>query len=97
MRMLVLGGTRSGKSAHAESVVAAAGTPVVYVATARVDRDDEEMAFLGHGILLRRPDGRAGPHDGRGHGRSPITFQCPGGSLLMMNRKAIWDRQISLA
>lgn len=44
MRMLVLGGTRSGKSAHAEAVVAAAGSPVVYVATARVQGDDDEMA-----------------------------------------------------
>lgn len=55
MRMLVLGGTRSGKSAHAESVVAAAGTPVVYVATARVDRDDEEMAARVSAHRDRRP------------------------------------------
>ncbi|MET3859621.1 nicotinate-nucleotide--dimethylbenzimidazole phosphoribosyltransferase [Dietzia sp. 2505] len=44
MRLLVLGGTRSGKSAHAESVAAATGGDVVYVATARPDHDDGEMA-----------------------------------------------------
>ncbi|MBB1027828.1 nicotinate-nucleotide--dimethylbenzimidazole phosphoribosyltransferase, partial [Dietzia sp. DQ11-38-2] len=43
MRLLVLGGTRSGKSAHAESVAVATGGNVVYVATARSDHDDAEM------------------------------------------------------
>lgn len=44
MRQLVLGGTRSGKSVHAESLAAATGTDVVYVATARRDVGDEEMS-----------------------------------------------------
>ena len=38
-RTLVLGGTRSGKSRHAEDLLPA-DAPVCYVATARVDPDD---------------------------------------------------------
>ena len=55
MRLLVLGGTRSGKSAHAESVAAATDDVVVYVATARLDSDDEEMAARIAAHRERRP------------------------------------------
>ncbi|PAY24379.1 nicotinate-nucleotide--dimethylbenzimidazole phosphoribosyltransferase [Dietzia natronolimnaea] len=55
MRMLVLGGTRSGKSAHAESVAAATGAGVVYVATARPDHDDAEMTARITAHRDRRP------------------------------------------
>jgi adenosylcobinamide kinase / adenosylcobinamide-phosphate guanylyltransferase len=39
---LILGGAKSGKSAHAEALVGACPTPYIYVATAQVL--DEEMA-----------------------------------------------------
>lgn len=55
MRLLVLGGTRSGKSAHAESVAAATGADVVYVATARPDHDDAEMTARIAAHRDRRP------------------------------------------
>lgn len=43
-RTLVFGGARSGKSTHAEQLAASSGKPVVYIATAAVFADDEEMA-----------------------------------------------------
>lgn len=55
MRLLVLGGIRSGKSAHAESVGAAPDDDVVYVATARRDPGDDEMAARIETHRERRP------------------------------------------
>ena len=44
MIVLVLGGTRSGKSMVAEHLVTAFGGPVTYVATSPIDGQDPEMA-----------------------------------------------------
>lgn len=55
MITLVLGGTRSGKSAVAERVAAATGTDVTYVATAAVDPGDADHAQRISRHRERRP------------------------------------------
>ncbi len=52
---LVLGGTRSGKSAHAEALALATTLPVRYVATA--DPEDRSMSDRIAGHVARRPTG----------------------------------------
>ncbi len=55
MIILVLGGTRSGKSAHAEHLAAGLPGPVTYLATARVDpRDADHVARIAR-HRQRRP------------------------------------------
>lgn len=55
-RTLVLGGARSGKSAHAEGLVPAT-EPVIYVATSRRDPADAEWTERIATHVARRPSG----------------------------------------
>jgi histidinol-phosphate aminotransferase len=57
-RVLVLGGSRSGKSRHAEQLLADAA-PVTYVATAQGDPADAEWTARIERHRARRPDGWA--------------------------------------
>jgi adenosylcobinamide kinase / adenosylcobinamide-phosphate guanylyltransferase len=52
---LVVGGSRSGKSRHAETVAAASGLPVSYLATYRTEEADEEMRARIERHRQRRP------------------------------------------
>ena len=55
MITLVLGGTRSGKSAIAEAIAEGSGEPVTYVATAVVDPTDADHVARIHAHRERRP------------------------------------------
>ena len=61
---LVIGGARSGKSRHAEALVAATGLPRTYIATAEA-WDDEMRARIAHHREGRGPDWTTveAPHD----------------------------------
>ena len=54
---LVLGGARSGKSRHAETVIEALPAPGIYIATAQAD-DEEMRARIAEHRARRSPDWR---------------------------------------
>ena len=55
MIVLVMGGTRSGKSGVAESIAESLGSAVTYVATAAVNPDDADHAARVAAHQARRP------------------------------------------
>ncbi|WP_420617842.1 bifunctional adenosylcobinamide kinase/adenosylcobinamide-phosphate guanylyltransferase [Candidatus Poriferisocius sp.] len=57
MIVLVLGGTRSGKSEVAEAIAESLGSAVTYVATAAVDPDDTDHSARVAAHKVRRPPG----------------------------------------
>jgi adenosylcobinamide kinase/adenosylcobinamide-phosphate guanylyltransferase len=57
MLTLLTGPVRSGKSAYAERLAASYGLPVTYVATARIDPSDAEMADRVERHRADRPSG----------------------------------------
>lgn len=79
---LVVGGARSGKSRHAENLIAAAPPPWTYVATAQAG--DAEMAQrIARHRERRGPDWHTveAPHDLAGalatvHGGRPVLVDC---------------------
>ena len=78
MRTLVLGGARSGKSAHAEKLLS--GAQVDYLATARRQLDDPDWEERIAGHVASRPPGwrTVEPPDLpaalRAAGAVPVTF-----------------------
>jgi adenosylcobinamide kinase/adenosylcobinamide-phosphate guanylyltransferase len=55
MKTLLIGGARSGKSAHAEALAAVSGKSVIYIATAQAG-DAEMEARIGHHRAQRNAD-----------------------------------------
>ncbi|MNR79847.1 Bifunctional adenosylcobalamin biosynthesis protein CobP [compost metagenome] len=47
-RTLIIGGARSGKSAHAEALASASGKPVVYIATAQAGDAEMQLRIAHH-------------------------------------------------
>lgn len=89
-RALVLGGARSGKSAHAEGLVPG-DRPVTYVATSRHDPADPEWSARIAAHVARRPDSwrtvEAGEPDDL---RRTLCSAGPGDPALLVDDVATW-------
>jgi histidinol-phosphate/aromatic aminotransferase/cobyric acid decarboxylase-like protein/adenosyl cobinamide kinase/adenosyl cobinamide phosphate guanylyltransferase len=82
---LVIGGTRSGKSAHAERLAAASGLPVRYVATA--DGSDTAMAGRIATHAARRP---AGWDTLEANGTLRAALADRGGTCVLLDGLGTW-------
>jgi histidinol-phosphate/aromatic aminotransferase/cobyric acid decarboxylase-like protein/adenosyl cobinamide kinase/adenosyl cobinamide phosphate guanylyltransferase len=80
---LVIGGTRSGKSAHAERLALARGGPVRYVATA--DGEDPSMAARVAAHRARRP-----PAWTTIAARDSLTDVVTGGACVLLDGLGAW-------
>jgi adenosylcobinamide kinase/adenosylcobinamide-phosphate guanylyltransferase len=88
-RTLVLGGARSGKSAHAEGLLSA-DEPVTYVATARRDPDDPEWTARIEAHVRRRPAAWR-TVEASAPGRLPeVLSQAGPGATLLVDDIATW-------
>ncbi len=102
MRTLVLGGTRSGKSAHAEGLLPA-GAPVRYLATARRRAGDVEWdARLDAHRARRSPAwptaaAPAAPALGRGGGGPRLGDDRATWRTHVLDDSGAWDAPVDIA
>ncbi len=82
---LVIGGTRSGKSAHAERLALASGLPVRYVATA--DGGDPAMAERISAHAARRPVGWTSVEGGARHADALADAE---GTCVLVDGLGVW-------
>ncbi len=105
MATLVLGGARSGKSAHAEGLLPA--SEATYVATARVDPDDSEWTARIATHRSRRPPGWRTVELADPMGLAPLLSSALSGPLLvddlatwltaLLDDTGGWDGDVSSA
>ena len=90
---LVLGGARSGKSSHAESLVMASPSPWLYVATAEA-RDDEMTSRIAAHRARRGADWRTieAPRD-----VAAVLAGAPGSSAMLVDCLTLWLSNLMLA
>jgi len=90
---LVLGGARSGKSRHAESLVAALPPPWLYVATGE-PRDDEMATRIAAHRARRGADWRTieAPRDIAG-----VLAGVPAGGAILVDCLTLWLSNLMLA
>lgn len=88
-RTLVLGGARSGKSAHAEGLLPA-DAAVTYVATARRDPDDAEWTARIDAHVARRPPAWRTVEPAPDGLADLITQAKPGDPPLLVDDLATW-------
>jgi adenosylcobinamide kinase/adenosylcobinamide-phosphate guanylyltransferase len=90
---LVLGGARSGKSRHAESIVATVPPPWIYVATGEA-RDDEMATRIAAHRARRGAEWRTieAPRDIAG-----VLVDAPAGGAVLVDCLTLWLSNLMLA
>jgi adenosylcobinamide kinase/adenosylcobinamide-phosphate guanylyltransferase len=92
MLALITGPVRSGKSAYAARIAAEIGGPLTYVATARLDPTDAEMADrVARHRADRDPSIRVVEVWGEGHPDLPaLVAAAPAGHVLVVDSLGTW-------